>query len=66
MCDKDDTKDLLEDITKAPGKITHIMERENLQIDNLNDPMQKLVMTLYSTIVTLSVRAQGIIDENSV
>ena len=66
MFNENDTKDLLEDIARAPSKITNIMERESLQINDLEDPMQKLVMTLYSTIVTLSVRARGIIDEDSV
>lgn len=63
MLNEQDVHGLLGDIIESPSHMVGIMEREGLRIDNLEDPMQKLAMTLYTRLVVLSVRAQEITRE---
>ena len=42
-----------------------IMERNNLVLDNLNEPMQKLAFTFYSEIAEMSHNADILLEEIS-
>jgi len=56
-------KSLLKNVSKAPGKITKIMEHEKIHIHNLDDPLQKLFMTTFSVLLEFAGMAQEVLNE---
>lgn len=53
---------LLQDISNAPFKIRAIMRDNDLQIDDLDDPMQKLAFTVYTRLAAIASAAESILE----
>lgn len=59
-----ENKELLEALKKAaarPLEVRKIMESNDLKIDNLQDPYQKLALTLYTIIVETATESEDLI-----
>ena len=54
---------LVEEVINSPIEMQEIMRKNNLKIDNLDDSMQKLAFTFYTRIVSLSSKAEHILED---
>jgi len=61
--DEEEVIEFLVTAVNKPQEILQIMKDNDIVIDNLRDKMQKMVFTIYTELVGLSSRAEGLLPE---
>ncbi len=60
-----DLQEVCQELVRGPKEMLEVMRRQNIVIADINDPMQKYVMTIYTKLVVLANRGEVVQEKLS-